>query len=161
MLPNAGKDITQAIFGAIDLQWVQHYFKQWVNIKDKNKEKNSHNILSISSLHSTIFVYVLCCRKMTLSSLPIQKNGKMVMLTVLMSTINMLMSFPVLISKIKQSGQWESFPFQCFTPLDLYSLRRRRLTGIGIPIINLRRSDDRLRFIMGIPMLIRPSLLSE
>ena len=35
------------------------------------------------------------------------------------------------------------------------SLRRRRLTGIGIPIINLRRSDDRLRFIMGIPILIR------
>ena len=43
----------------------------------------------------------------------------------------------------------------------LYSLRRRRLTGIGIPIINLRRSDDRLRFIMGIPILIRRRLLSE
>ena len=35
----------------------------------------------------------------------------------------------------------------------LYSLRRRRLTSIGIPMINLRRSDDRLRFIMGIPIL--------
>ena len=35
----------------------------------------------------------------------------------------------------------------------LYSLRRR-LTGKVIPIINLRRSDDRLRFIMGIPILI-------
>ena len=34
--------------------------------------------------------------------------------------------------------------------LGLYSLRRRRLTGIGIPMINLRRSDDRIRFIMGI-----------
>ena len=34
----------------------------------------------------------------------------------------------------------------------LYSLRRRRLTGIGVPIINIRRSDDRLRFIMGIPI---------
>ena len=45
--------------------------------------------------------------------------------------------------------------------LGLYSLRRRRLTGIGIPIINLRRSDDRLRFIMGIPILIRRRLLSE
>ena len=42
----------------------------------------------------------------------------------------------------------------------LYSLRRRRLTGVGIPIINLRRSDDRLRFIMGIPILIS-ILLSE
>ena len=36
----------------------------------------------------------------------------------------------------------------------LYSLRRRRLTGIWISIINLRRSDDRLRFIMGIPILL-------
>ena len=41
------------------------------------------------------------------------------------------------------------------------SLRRRRLTGIGIPIINLRRSSDRLRFIMGILILIRRRLLSE
>ena len=45
--------------------------------------------------------------------------------------------------------------------LGLYSLRRCRLTGIGIPMINLRRSDDRLRFIMGIPILIRRHLLSE
>ena len=43
----------------------------------------------------------------------------------------------------------------------LYSLRRRHLTGIGIPIINLRRSDDRLRFIMGIHILIRRRILSE
>ena len=50
-----------------------------------------------------------------------------------------------------------------FSPLilGLYSLRRRRLTGMGIPMINLRRSDDRLRFIMGIPILIRWRLLSE
>ena len=41
----------------------------------------------------------------------------------------------------------------------LYSLRRRRLTGIGIPIINLRQSDNRLRFRMGIPILIRQRLL--
>ena len=33
--------------------------------------------------------------------------------------------------------------------------------SIGIPMINLRRSDDRLRFIMGIPILIRRRLLSE
>ena len=45
--------------------------------------------------------------------------------------------------------------------LGLYSLRRRRLKGIEIPIINLRRSDDRLRFIMGIPVLIRRRHLSE
>ena len=31
----------------------------------------------------------------------------------------------------------------------LYSLRRHHLIGIGIPIINLRRSSDRLRFING------------
>ena len=43
----------------------------------------------------------------------------------------------------------------------LYSLRRRSLTGIGITMINLRRSDDRLMFIMGIPILIRRNLLSE
>ena len=43
----------------------------------------------------------------------------------------------------------------------LYSLRRRRLISIGIPIINLIRSSDRLRFIMGIPIPIRRRLLSE
>ena len=53
------------------------------------------------------------------------------------------------------------FEGNIFKPHGLYSLRRRRLTGIGIPIINLRRSDDRLRFIMGIPILIRERLLSE
>ena len=36
--------------------------------------------------------------------------------------------------------------------LGLYSLRRRRLTGMGIPMINLRRSDHHFRFIMGIPI---------
>ena len=40
-----------------------------------------------------------------------------------------------------------------YVALGFYSLRRLHLTGIGIPIINLRRSDDRLRFIMGIPIL--------
>ena len=45
--------------------------------------------------------------------------------------------------------------------LGLYSLRRRRLISIGIPIINLRRSSDRLRFIMGIPIPVRRCLLSE
>ena len=43
----------------------------------------------------------------------------------------------------------------------LYSLTGRRLIGIGIPIINLSRSDDRLRFIMGIPIPIRQYLLNE
>ena len=43
--------------------------------------------------------------------------------------------------------------------LGLYSLRRRRLISIGIPIVNLRRSSDRLRFIMGIPIPVRRRLL--
>ena len=43
----------------------------------------------------------------------------------------------------------------------LYSLRRRRLISIGILIINLRRSSDRLRFILGIPIAVRRHLLSE
>ena len=45
--------------------------------------------------------------------------------------------------------------------LGLYSLRIRRLISIGIPIINLRRSSDRLRFITGIPIPVRRRLLSE
>ena len=45
--------------------------------------------------------------------------------------------------------------------LGLYSLRKHRLISIGIPIINLRRSSDRLRFIMGIPIPVRRRLLSE
>ena len=49
----------------------------------------------------------------------------------------------------------------CFRILGLYSLRRRRFISIGISIINLRRSSDRLRFIMGIPIPVRRSLLSE
>ena len=47
------------------------------------------------------------------------------------------------------------------SPHGLYSLRRRRLISIGIPIINLRRSSDRLRFIMGIPIPVRRRLFSE
>ena len=48
---------------------------------------------------------------------------------------------------------------QClFIPCDLFfridSLKRHRLRGVGIPIIKLRRSGDRLRFIMGIPIPI-------
>ena len=64
-----------------------------------------------------------------------------------------------------------SLPFQGMTlhssltqtpvTLGLYSLRRRRLISIGIPMINLRRSSDRLRFIMGIPIPVRRRLLSE
>ena len=42
----------------------------------------------------------------------------------------------------------------------LYSLRRRRLISIGILIINLRRSSDGLRLIMGIPIPVRRRLLS-
>ena len=46
-------------------------------------------------------------------------------------------------------------------PLGLYSLRRRCLISLGIPIINLRWSSDCLRFIMGIPIPIRRHLLSK
>ena len=42
------------------------------------------------------------------------------------------------------------FPSTRETALGLYSLKRRHLTDIGIHIINLRRFDDRLRFIMWI-----------
>ena len=45
--------------------------------------------------------------------------------------------------------------------LGLYSLRRRRFISIGMPIIDLRRSSDRLRFITGIPIPVRRRLLSE
>ena len=57
---------------------------------------------------------------------------------------------------------WTREPF-CISSLlqGLYSLRRRRLISIGIPIINLRRSPDRLRFIMGIPIPVRRRLHSE
>ena len=43
----------------------------------------------------------------------------------------------------------------------LYSLRRHRLIGIGIHIINLRRSSDRLRFIIGIHIPVRRHHYSE
>ena len=58
-------------------------------------------------------------------------------------------------------GLGKSVPYTAYLNLGLYSLRRRRLTGIGISMINLRWSDDRLRFVMGIPILIRRRLLSE
>ena len=41
------------------------------------------------------------------------------------------------------------------------SLKGCRLTGKGVSIINLRRSDDRLRFIMGIPLPRKWCHLSE
>ena len=63
------------------------------------------------------------------------------------------------------SGQWQrhfTWPgTPCGSLQGPYSLRRRRLISIGIPIINLRRSSDRLRFIMGIPIPVRRRLLSE
>ena len=43
----------------------------------------------------------------------------------------------------------------------LYSLIRCHLISIGISIINLRRSSDRLWFIMGIPIPVRRHLLSK
>ena len=43
----------------------------------------------------------------------------------------------------------------------LCSPRRHRVIGIGIPILNLRRSSDRLRFIMGVPIPVKHSPFSE
>ena len=64
--------------------------------------------------------------------------------------------------KLPHTLKWKYHHVVCpWLHQGLYSLRRRRLTGIGIPIINLRRSDDRLRFIMGIPILNRQRLLCE
>ena len=42
-----------------------------------------------------------------------------------------------------------------------YTLRRHCFIGVGIPIINLRRSSDLLRLIMGILIPVRRRLLSE
>ena len=42
-----------------------------------------------------------------------------------------------------------------------YSLRIRRFRGIGIPIINLRRFDDSLGFILEIPIQTNQYFLSE
>ena len=44
-------------------------------------------------------------------------------------------------------------------PRGLYSLGWRSFTSMGIPIINLKRSDDRLGFIKGIRILLRRRLL--
>ena len=49
----------------------------------------------------------------------------------------------------------EWFPRVCEIILGLYSLSRYRLIGMQIPIINLRRSSDSLRFIMGIHIPVR------
>ena len=43
----------------------------------------------------------------------------------------------------------------------LYLQKRCRLAGIGIALINLRRSNNRLKFIKGIPIQVRRCLLSE
>ena len=42
--------------------------------------------------------------------------------------------------------------------LGLYSLKRHHLTGRGIPIINIKRSDDRLRYIDGLVQERRNSI---
>ena len=57
--------------------------------------------------------------------------------------------------------RWESTHMLHIYPLGFYSLRRHRLIRIGIPIMNLRRSSDRLMFIMKIPIPARRRLLSE
>ena len=39
--------------------------------------------------------------------------------------------------------------------------KRRRLTGLGVPNINLTRSNDRLEFIMGTFTILRRLRLNE
>ena len=66
-------------------------------------------------------------------------------------------------------GSWSMFScvngksIQCRVMLvqGLCSPRRHRVIGIGIPILNLRRSSDRLRFIMGVPIPVKHSPFSE
>ena len=53
---------------------------------------------------------------------------------------------------ITETARW----YRC-----VYWLRRRRLKGIGITIIDLRRSDDRLGFIMEIHIPVRRCHFSE
>ena len=49
--------------------------------------------------------------------------------------------------------------FETSLVLGLYSLRRRRLTGIGIPTVSWRQPNDRLKFIVEIPLPIRRCLV--
>ena len=68
------------------------------------------------------------------------------------------------ITKRSRLPRYFQFPYvvaHSSAVLGLYSLRRRRLISIGIPIINLRWSSDRLRFIMGIPIPVRRRFLCE
>ena len=66
-----------------------------------------------------------------------------------------------------EAGDLRRYPAHCDVTVmlhcgqGLHSTRRYRLIGIGIPIINLRRSSDRLGFIMGIPISARWDLFSE
>ena len=63
-------------------------------------------------------------------------------------------------SPVRVSYGWFVREFK--VSLGLYSqLQRHRLTGIIIPIINPRQSDDPFRFIIGIPIPIRWCLLGE
>ena len=65
--------------------------------------------------------------------------------------------FPQITHRVRKGSS------HCFshTIQGLYSLNRHRLTCIGIPIVNWRWSDDRLRFIIGIHITIIRCLLME
>ena len=56
---------------------------------------------------------------------------------------------------------WLQWIIQWFTILGIYLPKRRHLMGTEIPIINLRRSDDCVMFLMGIPTPIRQCILSQ
>ena len=63
------------------------------------------------------------------------------------------------------ANNWQVIVQVCWmlyqTYVDLYSVRRHRLIVWWIPIINLRRSSDRLIFIMRIPIPLKRRLFSE
>ena len=47
----------------------------------------------------------------------------------------------------------------CNSVLGFYSLRKHHVIGVGIPIINFRRSSHRLRFLMGVSLPVMRCLL--
>ena len=58
-------------------------------------------------------------------------------------------------------GPWAAPDGHEKTLQGFYSLRRHHLIGMGIPIINLRRSSDRHRFIIGIPITVSALLVNR
>ena len=85
-----------------------------------------------------------------------------VMLTDL-SKIHVCMVYELIFLGITSLAQWRSEAYLGVNEVthDFYSLIRCHLTCIGIPVINLRQSDGRLRIITGIPIRIRRRLVNH